>query len=196
MNKETFLPFFALFLRALIAQSVELYSVPFRPEPRCFVHHFVQRSVNRKIEIKNLTALFADKMIVWFNIRFESVKRAPEIDFSHKTLFYEDVQVPVYRSHAQAGNFLFQPLIDPRGCRVNIRSANDFENSFPLPASFVFFFSDVFFQCLFLTILRIIINLIAPLLKSIINLNFIVLLCNILRIIFIPTYRPMSESNF
>lgn len=67
------------------------------------------------LEICNLAALAADKMIVRFGFRLEAVESAAGVYFSHQTLIDEERQISVDGAEAEGWKFRFE-LIVQAGC--------------------------------------------------------------------------------
>jgi len=79
-------------------------------------------------------------MVVGTDICVESIEGTAEINLVDQTLFLEDVEISIDRTHTQIRELLFQPFVDPVGGRVNPGVPQHPQDSFALPTAFVLAF--------------------------------------------------------
>ena len=115
--------------------------MPARRIRRSLVHPLVQGLVDRKLQIDDRTAAFADEMVVGPDVGVESIVGAAEIDLLDQSLLHQDVKVPVDRTHAEVGKLPLQPFVDPVSRGVPPGRLKQLQDAFPLPASLVPVFS-------------------------------------------------------
>jgi hypothetical protein len=95
----------------------------------------LQATRNGQLQVDDGAAPFADEMVVFGGIRIEAVEGAAEVDSGDQALLDENSDVPVDGSHAEAGELLLQPFVEPIRGGMGVRCSEQSKDPFTLLAS-------------------------------------------------------------
>jgi len=119
----------------LLANAVELDPVPIRCNTNSLLYLPVQLIVNWKFKVCDCAAPLADEMVVLRNVGVIPVEGAPEVYLTDQPLFYQYVEVSVYRTEAEIRKLTLEPVIYPARSRVRAGALQHLEDPFSLSAS-------------------------------------------------------------
>lgn len=124
---------------AIGAGSEKVYPVSFDIEVGRAADFLVDFREKTCPEIKDLSTLSADQMIMRFGFGLEPVEGAAGIYFSSKPKVYKNREISIDCAEAEPGELRFELIVKPRGCRMAFGRAKNFQDAFSLPAVSVVF---------------------------------------------------------
>ncbi len=117
--------------------------MPFDIEVRRATDFLVDFREEAFLEIDDLAACSADQVVMRRGFCLVAIEGAAGIDFPHEALLYQDGKISVDGSEAEAGELLFQPVVEPCRRWMGFRRAQDRQQPFALPAVSIGFFRNV-----------------------------------------------------